>query len=34
VERIGSVIHKLRGARAVAEKSYLGPTTILDLEKM
>lgn len=34
VERIGSVIHKLRGARAVAEKSYLGPATILDLEKM
>lgn len=34
VERIGSVIHKLRGAKAVAEKSYLGPRTMLDLEKM
>lgn len=34
VERIGSVIHRLRGAKAVAEKSYLGPRTMLDLEKM
>ncbi len=34
VERISSVIHKLRGARAVAEKNYLGPRTMLDLDKM
>lgn len=34
VERISNVIHRLRGAKAVAEKSYLGPQTILDLEKM
>ena len=34
VERIGAVIHKLRGAKAVAEKSYLGPRTMLDLDKM
>jgi len=34
VERISSVIHKLRGAKAVAEKSYLGPRTMLDLDRM
>lgn len=34
VERIGAVIHKLRGAKAVAEKSYLGPRTMLDLDRM
>ncbi len=34
VERIGAVIHRLRGAKAVAEKSYLGPRTMLDLDRM
>lgn len=34
VERISGVIHQLRGAKAVAEKSYLGPRTMLDLDRM